>query len=298
MFAPHGVVAASHSLASQAGLAVLQRGGNSIDAAVTAAAVMNLAEPMMTGIGGDMFAIAWIESERRLVGLNASGRAGSLFSLEALRAAGHSEMPRTGAATVTVPGALSGWAALMGVAYRGFRLWELPPNGQGIAALEMLRILEPYDLGAMGRNSADYLHHLVEAKKLTFADLEAFVGDPDVMTVKVERLLDDAFIAGRRSHLDPLHAHGRVEPGSALGDSEATYLAAADADGNMISFINSLAGLFGSGIVVPGTGFALQNRGAGFTMSEGRANTAASGRRPFHTIIPGFITCMGPDGSG
>jgi gamma-glutamyltranspeptidase / glutathione hydrolase len=414
VFAPHGVVASSHPLASQAGLDVLKRGGNAIDAAVTAAAVMNFTEPMMTGIGGDMFAIIWLAREQRLVGLNASGRGGSLLSLDTLRAAGFSQMPATGALSVTVPGALAGWAALlerygtislaeaiepaarlaeegfplppviaahfesaepnlakdsrrvfqieggrpprtgewyanpdlartfraiakhgpglfyggelgarivehlrplggfltledlkqhknewvepMAARFRGYKLWELPPNGQGIAALEMVRILEPIDLAAMGHNSADYLHHLIEAKKLAYADLEEFVGDPEIMTMRPGRLLDDAFIAERRSRLDPKRAQLRPAPGPALGKSETTYLTAADRAGNMISFINSVSGLYGSGIVVPGTGFVLQNRGSGFTMTEGRVNTVAPRRRPFHTIIPGFITRTGADG--
>ncbi len=416
VFVPNGVVAASHPLASQAGLDVLKRGGNAIDAAVTAAAVMNVTEPMLTGIGGDMFALIWLEKERRLIGLNGSGRGGSLLTIAALRAAGHSKMPGTGAASVTVPGALSGWAALlerygtitlaealapairhaeegfpispvlagfwemsepylandaetrrafqvvdkrtprvgewyanpdlartfrllakqgpaafyggelgariaeyvrsqggfltlddlashraewvepMSARYGDYKLWELPPNGQGIAALEMLRILEPFDLRGLGQNSPAYLHHLIEAKKLAYADLRAFVGDPDAMPLPASRLLDDSFIEARRSRLDPERAQRQTDPGPALGMSETTYLAAADRHGNMVSFINSVAGLFGSGIAVPGTGFVLQNRGAGFTMEPGHPNTAAPRRRPFHTIIPGFITRPGPDG--
>jgi gamma-glutamyltranspeptidase/glutathione hydrolase len=415
VYVPHNVIATSQPLATAAGLAVLERGGNAVDAAVTAAAVLNVVEPMMTGAGGDMFALLWSAKEARLVGLNASGRAGALASREELVKRGHQTMPIDGAESITVPGALSGWAALLtkygtitlaqalepairiaeggfpvtpviagdwndysavlkkdeggratflidgrapkvgewfsnpelaktfrliakegpqvlyggslgekiaarvqalggfltaadfkshhvewvtpiSVAFKGHRLYELPPNGQGIAALEMLRILEPYDLKGMGHNSAQYLHHLIEAKKLAYADLEHFVGEPAAMKTPAEHLLSDGFIAERRSRLNSTKATARVEPGPALTTSETIYLTAADQDGNMISFINSLAGGFGSGVVVPGTGLALHNRGAGFTMTEGLPNTIAAGKRPFHTIIPAFVTKVLPGG--
>jgi gamma-glutamyltranspeptidase/glutathione hydrolase len=160
----------------------------------------------------------------------------------------------------------------------------------------MLRILESYDLKAMGHNSAAYLHHLIEAKKLAFADLARWVGDPDAMTATPGQLLDEAFIRARRAALDPGRAATRVEPGPATTSSETIYLAAADADGNMVSFINSVYWEFGSGVVVPGTGFALQNRGAGFTLEPGLPNTLEPRKRPFHTIIPGFVTRPGANG--
>jgi len=413
VYAPHGVVATSQPLASQAGLQVLQRGGNAVDAAVTAAAVLNVVEPYMTGLGGDMFAILWSEREQRLVGINGSGRAGALMTRDALGGSVHD----TGAKSITIPGALSGWAALLeeygtitlaealapavaladegfpvskstagewalfaddlksdpgardtylihgkrapragewfsnpdlaktmqtiadagpgllyggalgqriaehvqelggfltiedfarhrsewveplSVPFKDYRLWELPPNGQGIAALEMLRLLESYDLASMGHNSSPYLHHLIEAKKLAYADLEHFVGDPEFMTIEPEQLLTDDYIARRRTHLNPDRALQYATPEHSLTDSETTYLTVADKEGNMISFINSVAGPFGSGVVVPGTGFALQNRAAGFSIKEGRANTAGPGRRPFHTIIPGFVTRTAADGT-
>ena len=409
VYAPHGVVATSQPLASAAGLAVLQRGGNAVDAAVTAAAVLSVVEPMMTGVGGDMFAMVWIGKEHRLVALNASGRAGALMTRAELIRRGRTQMPESGIETVTVPGALAGWAELLrkygtitlaqalepairyaeegypvtpiiaadwkdqtaylmrdsaaratylingeqapaagewfrnpdyartlreiaaegpgalyggplgqrvirrvqelggfltlddlrknqptwvtpvSVPFKGYRIWELPPNNQGIAVLEMLRILEPYDLRAMGHNSATYLHHLIEAKKLAYADLARYVGDPDHLVMPAERMLSDRFIAERRSHLDEAHAATQVDAGPALA-SETIYLTAADSAGNMVSFINSLYDLFGSGVVVPGTGFALQNRGAGFTLEDGLPNTVAPGKRPFHTLIPAFVT--------
>jgi gamma-glutamyltranspeptidase/glutathione hydrolase len=188
------------------------------------------------------------------------------------------------------------WVEPISVPFRGHTVWELPPNGQGVAALEMLRILESYDLKAMGHNSAAYLHHLIEAKKLAFADLARWIGDPDAMTVPPERLLNEAFTRSRRTALDPHHAASRVEPGAAATSSETIYLVAADADGNMVSFINSIYWEFGSGVVVPGTGFALQNRGAGFSLTPGLPNTLAPRKRPFHTIIPAFVTKPGPAG--
>ena len=413
VYVPNGAIATSQPLATAAGLAVLQRGGTAIDAAITAAAVLAVVEPHMTGIGGDAFALVWSGGDERLYGLNASGRSGSLMTRQALVAKGLDRVPTRSPESITVPGALAGWSALLerfgtltlaealepairiaedgfpvspviaeqwaeqldvlerdagatatylvdgerapeagewfrnpdmarvyreiaargighmyggelgtrianhvrslggflrpedmanheiewvepvSVPYRGYRLWELPPNGQGIAALEMLRILEPYDLAAMGHNSAQYLHHLIEAKTLAYADLERYVGDAEHLQVPPERLLADDFIADRRALLDPGRAAERIEPGTAVTASETIYLTASDASGTMISFINSVYDEFGSGVVVPGTGFALQDRGAGFTLEEGVANTVAPNKRPFHTIIPAFVTKTG-----
>ncbi len=409
VYAPTAMIATSQPLATAAGLAVMRTGGNAIDAAVAAAAVLGVTEPHMTGIGGDMFAIVWLAKDRKLVALNASGRAGSLMTRETLLARGFRAGSQQGAMSVTVPGALAGWdmlvrshgkrtlkqdlrpaiqyardgfpvspiiaaqwaneteflkrdsaaaatflpngrapkagewfqnadlahtlktiadsgigtfyggsigkrivarvAALNGfvtlddlkknaptwvtpisVLFHGFRVWELPPNNQGIAALEMLRILEPYDLKAMGHNSPAYLHHLIEAKKLAYADLERFVGDADHLAMPAEAMLTDEFIAERRSHMDATRAQERVDPGSARTKSETVYLAVADAEGNMVSFINSNYDSFGSGVVVPGTGFVLHNRGASFSLAADLPNTVAPGKRPFHTLIPGFVT--------
>jgi gamma-glutamyltranspeptidase/glutathione hydrolase len=154
----------------------------------------------------------------------------------------------------------------------------------------MFRILEPYDLKAMGHNSPAYLHHLIEAKKLAYADIARYAGDPDHLTLTPTVWLSDAFIAERRKLLNPSKAMIRAEPGPERVSSETIYLTVADKDGNMISFINSNYELFGSGIVVPGTGFALHDRGSGFTVLPGLPNTVAPGKRPFHTLIPGFVT--------
>src|SRR5947207_963489 len=413
VYAPHATIATSQPLATAAGLAVLERGGNAVDAAVTAAAVLNVVEPQMTGIGGDMFAIVWSAKDHRLYGLNASGRAGSLMTRAALLARGHQTMPEETVEDVTVPGALSGWDALLkrfgtitlaqalapairyadegfpvtptiarewadeteklkkddgaratflvdsarapraphagewfrnpdlartlrliadqgpgalyggelgrrvvdrvralggyltlgdltahrpewlepiSAPFRGYRVCELPPNGQGVAALEMLRILEPYDLKSLGHNTAAYLHLLIETKKVAYADIARYVGEPAEMTTPVAALLGDAFVAQRRAQIDPARAADRPAPGKAATASETIYLTVADSAGNMVSFINSLYDLFGSGVVVPGTGFALHDRGAGFTLEPGLPNTAAPGKRPFHTIIPAFVT--------
>ena len=413
VYAPRNVAATSQPLATAAALEVMQRGGNAIDGAVAAAAVLNVTEPHMTGMGGDAFAIVWWNETRDLYGIDASGRSGSGMTAEALRERGHERVPGSGAEVVTVPGAISGWHALVGrfgrltlgdalqpairiardgfpvtpviarqwagaaeklsrdrgaretylidgerapragewftnpglarsfsmiadegpgalyggrlgrelveglaelggfvtledlaaheprwveplsTDFRGYTVWELPPAGQGIAALEMLELLEPFDLEGMGHNSADYLHHLIEAKKLAFADLHHYVSDPETMEIDPESLLGPAYIDARRALIDPNAAADRVGPGRAITDSETIYLTVADAEGNMVSFINSVYSSFGSGIVVPGLGFALQNRGAGFVIDDGHPNQVAPRKRPFHTIIPGFVTQAG-----
>lgn len=409
VYAPNAAIATSQPLATAAGLAVLEHGGNAIDAAVTAAAVLTVVEPNMTGMGGDLFAMVWSDKDKRLYGLNASGRSGSLMTRETLVERKRTSISQ-GIESVTVPGALSGWASLLqkygtlslaqalapaiaiaengfpvtpiiagqwadevallrrdegakatllidgqrapkagewfrnpdlartyrevaangptylyggalgkriaeyvqskggfltpadfaahtaewvepiSVPFKGYRLWELPPNSQGVAALEMLRLLEPYDLKAMGHNSPAYLHHLIEAKKLAYADIEHYVGDAAFMKQPVDRFLSDEFITTRRALIDPKKAMERTDPGDARTASDTIYLAAADAQGNMVSFINSVFDYFGSGVVVPGTGVLLHDRGVGFTMEDGLANTVGPKKRPFHTIIPAFVT--------
>ena len=409
VYAPRGAVGTSQPLATGAALQILESGGNAFDAAVAAAAVLNVTEPYMTGIGGDMFALVWSAAEGRLVGLDASGRSGSKASAEALRAAGADRVPYQGPQSITVPGALSGWQALLdrfgtmslaqvlqpairiaeegfpvtpiiaqdwrntadllrkdpgasatfllqgegpqagqwfrnpdlagsfrriaeeGIGtfyggalgreivdgltplggfltladlaaqqvrwvtplsadYKGYTLWELPPAGQGVAALEMLAMLEGFDLQGMGQNSAQYLHTLIEAKKLAYADIEEYVADPDHMKIQADRLLAPDFIRERAALIDPAHAASRPGPGSPSTESETIYLSVADDQGNMVSFICSIYEYFGSGVVIPGTGFALQNRGAGFNLEAGHPNEIAPGKRPFHTIIPAFVT--------
>jgi gamma-glutamyltranspeptidase/glutathione hydrolase len=415
VYAPHGIVATSQPLATGAALRVLMDGGNAVDAAVTAAAMLNVVEPHMTGMGGDLFALVWSADEERLLGLDASGRAGALMTPENIQAMGLESVPTTGAPSITVPGAVGGWAELLGrlgtisladalapaidvaaggfpvtpiiarqwgrelpklladpgaratyliggrrapqagewfanpdlaeslrrvaedgpaamyggalyggtlgrtvadgvralggfitpddlaaclpewvepisVEYKGYTLWELPPAGQGIAALQMLGMAATIDLASMGRNSAAYLHTLVELKKLAFADLAAYVADRDSMEVAASELIDPDYLAVRAARVDPARAAELAEPGAMVTQSETIYLAVADRHGNMVSLINSIYEHFGSGVVVPGTGFALQNRGAGFVLADGHPNQVAPGKRPRHTIIPAFVT--------
>jgi gamma-glutamyltranspeptidase / glutathione hydrolase len=420
VYAPNGIAATSQPLATSAAIRVMQEGGNAIDAAVTAAAVLTVVEPMMTGIGGDMFAIVWSAKDKKLYALNASGRAGSLMTREELIKRQRTRGPARGPEAVTVPGALAGWQALLNrfgtmklaqvlepaigyaengfpvtpviaqdwmegsivqrdsgarvtflvdgkypkagdwfrnpdyartlrdiqrdgpdllykgalgerivnhlrtrggfltmddlrkneptwvtpisTKFAGYRVWEMPPNNIGIAALEILRIVDAYDLKAMGQNSVEYLHHMIEAKKLAYSDLTRYVGDADHLAVQPSYLLSDAFIGERRSHIDPKKASPETPPGPERMGNETIYLTVADKDGNMVSFINSLYDEWGSGVVVPGTGFALHDRGLGFTLEPGLANTVAPGKRPQHTLIPGFVTRPGPssnpDGTG
>lgn len=410
VYAPNHAVATSQPLATSAALRVLEDGGNAYDAAVVAAIVLNVVEPHMTGIGGDVFTLSWDAEEGRLIGMRSIGRAGSLASRDTLVARGHERMPGSGAEAVTVPGSLAGWAALLerhgtltlaealqpairlaeegfpvtpiiaedwarqveklqrnegatavylldgerapeagewhrnpdlaasfrtvasegtgafyggalgariaeglqelggfvtledlaahevewvdpiSVPFRGYRMYQLPPPNQGIAALQMLRMLDGFDVGAMEHNSAEYIHLMTEVKKLAYADLSEHIADPDHMRVSPEQLLDEGYLAERAELIDMDEPAERVEPGTFLTDSETIYLTVADSEGNMVSLINSIYGYFGSGVVVPGTGIMLQNRGAGFTLEEGHPNTVAAGKRPFHTIIPAFIT--------
>ena len=431
MLGRNGMVATSQPLASAAGLQVLQAGGNAIDAAVTAAAVLAVVEPTMTGIGGDVFAVVYDAKTKTLRGLNSSGRAGSNANADALVAKGMTRMPDNGVYPVTVPGAIAGWAALLeqhgtitltralapairyagdgfpvseiiadqwaratetvsedpaaaaiflpggrapkpgevfrnpdlaqtleqvarggsnvfyggpiGAAivadvrkrggfltaadfaahradwvdpittnYRGYDVYELPPNTQGFVALEMLNILEGYDIASLGHNSADYLHRLAEAKRIAFADRAAYLADPGLVPSSIlNGLISKDYAAMRRREIDPVRAASGYHPGTFGGTvsgstisagtvsrdayfdgrdhGDTVYLAAADGAGNAISFINSLFSSFGSGIVVPGTGVLLHNRGAGFTLESDHPNRLGPGKRPLHTLVPAFV---------
>ena len=416
VMARNGMVCTSQPLASQAGLALLRKGGNAFDAVVGAAAVLNVVEPMMTGIGGDMFAIAWAAREGKLVGLNGSGRSSSKATVEAFRAKGYRTVPTYGPDSVTVPGAFHGWATLhakygklpleevladavryaeegfpvseviasdwregvrwaevpefrdtflvretdssgrpswrapragevfrapdlgrtlralgkggigefyrgdiarriaghlrsagssididdlakhestwvepLSTTFHGYTLHELPPNGQGLAALQMLNILEEYDLKALGHNSAPYIHLLLESKKLAFADRNRWVADPSFRDLPVATLVSKEYAGKMRARIDTKRAGSF--PRSTLDlAAETTYLCAADRDGNAVSFINSLFHGFGSGVVVPGTGICLQNRGSLFSLEDGHLNRIEPSKRPLQTIIPAFVT--------
>ena len=407
------VVATSHPLAAQAGLSILQRGGNAVDAAVATAAVMAIVEPCSNGLGSDLFALIWDGS--RLHGLNASGHAPALWTSAWMRArhgADALKTPLRGWDTVTVPGAVGGWAALSerfgalpfadlmapaidvatrgsavpvvvqqkwalaaqvedlvrqpgfaatflpkgrapavgerfvlegarrtlelvartkgesfyrgeiaaGIAafarehggamteadmaayapewvepisrdYRGCTLHEIPPNGQGIAALMALGILSRFDIASMRVDSIEAQHLQIEAMKLAFADVYAHVGDARTMPLSAADLLDDGYLAERAKRIDPMRAQvfsaGRPPAGGTI------YLTAADDKGCMVSLIQSNYMGFGSGVVVPGFGLSLQNRGHGFSLDPASPNAVLPGRRPFHTIIPAFLTREG-----
>ncbi len=209
----------------------------------------------------------------------------------------------------------STWVDPVSTNYRGYDVFELPPNGQGIAALQILNILEGFDLKAMGRNSAETLHAMIEAKKLAWADRAKFYADPEFATIPLAQLISKQYAAERRKLIDSNHAAKKVAPGSveagvsrtnptvngqdvrrphrqdarATDDGDTIYMCTADDEGNMVSLIQSNYRGMGSGVVVPGLGFMFQDRGELFSMEQGRANVYAPGKRPFHTIIPGFV---------
>jgi len=188
----------------------------------------------------------------------------------------------------------STWVEPVSTDYRGFDVWELPPNGQGIAALQILNLLEAFDLRAMGHNSAKYLHHLIEAKKIAFEDRARFYADPAFNRIPVEELISKTYADERRKLLDPSRASRSLPAGNPrLDHGDTIYLTVADKDRNMVSLIQSNFAGLGSGLVADGTGFGLQNRGALFTLEEGHFNTYAPRKRPFHTIIPAFVTRNG-----
>lgn len=409
-----GIVATSQTLASQAGAKILERGGSAVDAAIAANAVLGVAEPMMNGVGGDLFAIVYEASTGTIHGLNASGWAPQGLSLDVLRAKGIVGSPDPHSIhTVTVPGAVAGWDALhakfgklpladilapaayyaeegipvaeriaftwnegaselldvpgfrevfmpwdrpvetgdifrnpdlaktlrligargrdgfyqgpvaqrlvdlsnalggtmapadleefqpewvqpISTEYHGWTIWELPPNGQGIAALSMLNIMEQFPVSEYGHNSARALHVMIEAKKLAYADLAAYVGDPKFSDVPVVELLSKDLAARRAKSIDENRARGQVLPSDLTAvlnaqGKDTTYLAAADSDGNAVSLIQSIYQSFATGLVVPGTGMVLHNRGLLFHFAPGHPNSLAPRKRPLHTIIPGFM---------
>jgi len=184
----------------------------------------------------------------------------------------------------------STWVDPVSMSYRGYDVFELPPNGQGIATLQMLNILERFDLGAMGRNSPETLHAMIEAKKIAWADRAKFYADPASAKIPLAGLLSKSYATERRKLIDPNRAAKKVESGNpALDHGDTIYLCTADDEGNMVSLIQSNYRGMGSGIVVPGLGFMFQDRGELFSMDPNHANVYAPGKRPFHTIIPGFV---------
>lgn len=411
VIARNGMAATSHPLATQAALDVLKKGGNAIDAAITADAVLGVVEPTGSGIGGDLFAIVWSAEKGKMYGLNASGRSPRSLKIEYFKENGYEFIPSYGPLPVSVPGCVDGWYELhdmfgrlpmkdllqpaIGYArdgfpvteviayyldkgtailkdypnikevympngkapekgevfrnpllantlekianggrnefyrgsiardidafmkkqkgfltyddmarhhsewvepvstnYRGYDVWELPPNGQGLAALQMLNILEGYNIASMGFGSAEYIHVFTEAKKLAFEDRAKYYADPVFSTTPIALLLSKKYAAERRKLIDPekaarVYGAGRIEAGNTI------YLTVADKFGNMVSLIQSNYRGMGSGMCPTGLGFVLQDRGEMFTLEEGHSNMYAPGKRPFHTIIPSFITKNG-----
>jgi gamma-glutamyltranspeptidase/glutathione hydrolase len=408
-------VVADHPLAAAAGHDVLRRGGNAVDAAIAMAGVLAVVRPHMNGVGGDAFGLFFDGAAKRVTALNGSGRAGRMATPEFFAARGLKSVPASGAATITVPGAVSAWAAALerhgtmtlaellepairiaedgwvvsstlsrdvaanapklndggraifapggtfpavgsvlrnprlaatlraiakdgpGALYRGpigarlaafvekeggylrvddfrahtpdwieplsldlaanRRVYAMPPNSQGMTQLQMLALAESFDLKAMGQNSADYLHTLIETKRLAFADRDRWLADPTMAKVPVESLLDRAYLKTRAGLVGPRAAE-RVTPGIdapmsspvASGSGDTVYLMAVDRHGNAVSWIQSLFANWGSGLVEPETGIVLQNRGSGFVLEAGHPNIVAPGKRPFHTLTPMLVT--------
>jgi gamma-glutamyltranspeptidase / glutathione hydrolase len=402
-----GIVAAESPLAAQAGVRILERGGNAVDAAIATNAMMGVVEPMMNGIGGDLFAIVYDAKANKLYGLNASGWAPKGLTIEFLQKQGLRDMPQSGVHAITVPGAVDGWQKLadkfgrkklnedlaaaiqtaqegfpvpewtaaywaaevdllrsdeaaskvylpgdraprlgevfrnpdlawslqqiaehgrdafykgeigrkilesmrhhngtmaaedladyssewaepISTTYRDWTVYEMPPNGQGIAALEMLNIMETFPMGQFGFGSAKALHAMIEAKKLAYADMAKYVADPRGQKIPVATLLSKEWAKQRAQLIDAERAKCDVGAGELPGGSDTTYLSVVDRDGNMVSLIQSNYSGFGSGIVAPGTGFVLHNRGGLFTLDTASPNALAGHKRPRHTIIPGF----------
>lgn len=416
--AKNGMVATSQPLAAQAGLDILKKGGNAIDAAIATAACLTVVEPTSNGIGGDAFALIWTKGE--LHGLNASGPAPKSISIEAVKERGYEKMPKYGFIPVTVPGVPSAWAALserfgklpltevlkpaieyaekgypispvlgkywkrafhifkenfngrefaswfdtfapngrapeigevwhsqdhadtlhsiaktkaesfyrgelaekiaafskehdgfldaddlavykpewvkpISVNYRGYDVWEIPPNGQGLVALMALNIVKGFEF--IERDAVDTYHKQIEAMKLAFSDGKAYITDSTYMKNSVASLLSEQYASTRRSLIGDI----AITPKPGTPSSSGTvYLATADHEGNMVSYIQSNYMGFGSGIVVPGTGISLQNRGADFSLDREHENALKPGKKTYHTIIPGFLTkdheAVGPFG--
>jgi gamma-glutamyltranspeptidase/glutathione hydrolase len=404
-----GIVASESPLASKAGAAILERGGNAVDAAIAAHAVMTVVAPMWNGIGGDLFAIVYDAKSGKYYGLNASGWAPAGQSIERLHRMGLREMPARGIESATVPGAVDGWQKLLdrfgkkklsevltpaiqvaengyavtewiaihfaadvdllrnnaaaartflisdraprmgevlrnpdlakslrqiaqggrdafyrgeitkrllelsaqhggaftakdfsdyssewvepiSTTYRGWTVLELPPNLQGIGALEMLNIMEQFDLHQFGLNSTRALHVQIEAKKLAYADVIRYIGDPRTSKLPVSGMLSKQYAAERAKLISMDHANCDVGPGTPVPDAgDTTYLSVVDRDGNMVSLIQSIYDEFGSGLVADGTGFALHDRGALFSLDPASPNAIAGHKRPLHTIIPAFM---------
>ena len=406
--ASQAMVATSQPLASQVGLDILKRGGNAVDAAIAVAAMLNVTEPNMTGIGGDAFMMIYSSKTKKLEALNASGRCPRALTLEHFTSRKIAQMPLSGMETITVPGAFDGWITLLekygtmkfadlmapaisyaesgfpvmekiaadwepevpklklnaaaaatylidgaapppgaiftqknlartfrtlvkggreayyrgeiaraivdycqknggflsmddfaaqksnwvepiSTTYRGYTLFELPPNNQGLTALLLLNILEGFDLKAMRSDPVLYYHTLIEATKVAFADRNRFIADPAFAKIPVKELLAKDYAAKRRALIDPAKAIDAPAYGDIRMGSDTTYFTVVDKGRNAVSFINSLFNSFGSGIVAGDTGIMLHNRGTGFSLDPNHPNKLEPGKRPFHTLIPAMV---------
>jgi len=403
----NGIACTSQPLATAAAIDLLKAGGNCVDAAICANAMLGLTEAAACGIGGDLFAILWVEKDQHLYGLNASGRSPYAWNLDEADRRGVDRIASRSVLSWSVPGCVSGWGMLnkrfgkkslqeslqtaidyshegfplspiistyfsawhslmaphmadvyhpdgtvpgygdifknpllgkayeaiaregpdafykgyiaeaivakskeldgamsmndladhtsnwvdpVSSSYRGYDVWEIPPNGQGIAALQMLNILETFDIGDLEPNSVDHLHLLAEAKKLAFEDRAVYYADPEFADVPVEWLISKEYAQKRAKLIDPKKANREVKYGDPKLDSDTTYLTVADSEGNMISLIQSNYSGFGSAICPDGCGFVMQNRGSAFSFDPNHRNKLESHKRPFHTIIPAFMT--------
>ena len=409
--ARNGMVATSQPLAAVAGLRMLMDGGTAVDAAVAAAATLNVVEPFSTGVGGDVFALVWNARTSKVYALNASGRAAAAADADTLRSEGYTSIPDDSAYAVTVPGAVSGWQALLdrfgnmnladvlrpaidyaengypvsemvafqwqgaqarlkqhsageelllngrvpragemmaipsladtlrtiahgGAAafykgklaarianfvqerggwlttedmaehtptweqpiatnYRGIDVWQCPPNNQGVNVLLGLNIAEGFDIGAMGAQSADRHHHLIECARLALTDGMYHITDPARMRVEPETLISKGYAEKRRRLISPARAMDDVPVGVKPPDGDTVYITCVDGEGNACSLINSVFSDFGTGLVAPGTGIALHSRGASFSLDATHPNVLAPKKRPFHTLIPGMATKNG-----
>ena len=408
VIAQNGMAATSHPLATQAAIDVLKNGGNAIDAAIAANAILGLMEPTGCGIGGDLFAIIWIDKDKRLYGLNASGPAPKNISIEKLKKRNINKIPAYGPLPVTVPGAVAGWTELhkkfgsmpfeklfdqaiwyaengfpvtetiayylnlsaerfkdypnfknvwmpngraptkgeifknpllaknykkiaksygedfysgdiaksmigfiksqggyleledlknykaewiepVSTNYRGYDVWELPPNGQGIAALQILNILENFNLHEFNYDSAEYIHLFTEAKKLAFEDRAKFYADPNFEDIPIKKLISKSYAKERSKLINLKKASKKVVAGD-IEEGDTIYLTVSDKHGNMVSLIQSNYRGMGSGMVPDELGFMLQDRGEMFNLDPSHPNSLQGGKRPFHTIIPAFVT--------
>ncbi len=409
VLATSAMAATSQPLATQVALDVMKNGGNAIDAAIAANALLGLVEPTGNGIGGDLFAIVWDAKTKKLYGLNASGRSPKSLSLEWFAQNGHQSIPSHGPLPVTVPGAVDGWFMLhdrfgkkpmnellkptidyakegfpvsqliayywnrsipllerwpgfseqftiegrapaegeiwknpglaktlqsiadggrdafykgdiaktianymeknggflsyedlsshtgnwvdpVSTNYRGYDVWELPPNGQGIAALQILNIMELFDISSMDHDSAEYVHLFTEVKKLVFEDRAKYYADSEFNKIPVTTLISKDYAQKRSGLLNLDRAANTYPAGKLLEEGDTIYLTTADKEGNMVSLIQSNYRGMGSGMTPDGLGFVLQDRGEMFSLEEGHFNQFEGGKRPFHTIIPAFVT--------